>query len=60
MFEKYKTTLFKKEEDKNLTELPQGDFLSKKDFGQVFDFLFSNDEFLAQTKNVNIQPYKEV
>lgn len=53
---KFKKTLLKSGEDKNFDKLPQDDFLAKKDFGQIFDFLFSNDEFLAQAKKINESP----
>lgn len=50
--EKYKITISKKIGDK----LPLEDFLTYSDLGQIFDFLFSNDEFLEQIKKINTQP----
>lgn len=51
--EKYKLTMLKKGDDKNFDKLPQSDFLSNSDLGQIFDFLFSNDEFLDEVKKIN-------
>ncbi len=49
--EKYKITISKKCGDK----LPREDFLTYSDLGHIFDFLFSNDEFLDQVKKINTQ-----
>lgn len=45
----YKSTLGS-DAEKNLTKLPLSDFLSEKNLGDIFDFLFANDEFLSQVK----------
>lgn len=49
LVEKYKITISKK----CTNELPQEDFLTNSDLGKIFDFLFSNDEFLDEVKKIN-------
>ncbi len=49
LVEKYKITISKK----CANELPQEDFLTNSDLGKIFDFLFSNDEFLDEARKIN-------
>lgn len=46
----YKATMDKK--SGSITQLPLKDFLSEKDLGEIFDFLFANDTFLSQVKDL--------
>lgn len=49
--DKFNSTMRKSGENRIEGGLPQEDFLSLKDLGQIFDFLFSNDEFINETKS---------
>lgn len=52
--DKFNGTLRKKGEDKSCEKLPQNDFLADRDLGQIFDFLFSNNEFFEAVKKINL------
>ncbi len=50
--ERFKKTLAQKDNDKDIEFLPQDDFLTKSDLGHVLDFLFDNNDFIKEVKNI--------
>ena len=50
--ERFKKTFAQKDNDKDIEFLPQDDFLTKSDLGHMLDFLFDNNDFIKEVKNI--------